>query len=198
MKTKLISASLSAILALSALPVMADATDDTVYSYTDENGQLVEITQADLDEGHWNKEALGDTAPAIYEEFPMKMTGFANDFGELSLDLEYLKKLSDMDNVHFKIKDLNTDSLIYDEDLNKASFYSPQIEVGGQYEVTLSETVDNTTSNYVKVVFAEKSTETLPECILNPSEDDTETVLIADIDSLQNGISMADSEYMEN
>lgn len=103
-----------------------------------------------------------------------------------------------MDNVHFKMKDLNTDSLIYDEDLNKASFYSPQIEVGGQYEVTLSETVDNTTSNYVKVVFAEKSTETLPECILNPSEDDTETVLIADIDSLQNGISMADSEYMEN
>ena len=59
--------------------IAADSDNEIVYSYADENNNIINITQSDLDAEHWNKEALGDTAPAIYENFSMKMTGYTND-----------------------------------------------------------------------------------------------------------------------
>lgn len=59
--------------------IAADSDNEIVYSYADENNNIINITQSDLDAEHWNKEALGDTAPAIYENFPMKMIGYTND-----------------------------------------------------------------------------------------------------------------------
>ena len=61
--------------------IAADSDNEIVYSYADENNNIINITQSDLDAEHWNKEALGDTAPAIYENFPMNMTGYSNDVG---------------------------------------------------------------------------------------------------------------------
>ena len=198
-KKNVLSVILSAAMLMSAVPEMNVSADDNdvVYSYTNDSGTEVNITQADLDEEHWNKNALGDTPPFIYCDFPAKMTGFANDFGELYLDLEYLKNLEDMDNVHLQINTLEKNDLFYETDLETASIYSPRIEVGKQYEVILSETINSVTSEYVKIVRAEKSKETLPDFIINPSENDNEVILIADVDRLRDGIAINEDGVME-
>lgn len=196
MKTKrMITAVLTTAMALSAVPVMAETVteDSVVYSYTDENGTQVDVTQAELDNEHWNKEALGDVAPLIYENFPMKMTGFANDFGELSLEFDYLKNIADMDKVNLKIKNIDTSQIIYNEDIALASFYSPIIDENDRYEVTLTETVDGSSSEYVRVVLPEKSSENLPDYVMNPTKDDEQIILVADVETLRNGIKTDDN-----
>ena len=78
---KFITLGLAAVMATSAIginAIAADSDNEIVYSYADENNNIINITQSDLDAEHWNKEALGDTAPAIYENFPMKMTGITD------------------------------------------------------------------------------------------------------------------------
>ena len=132
--------------------IAADSDNEIVYSYADENNNIINITQSDLDAEHWNKEALGDTAPAIYENFPMKMTGYTNDFSELSLDIVYMKKLEDMDKVSLTITDLNDGNIVYNSLLTEESFYSPVLDEKGQYDVELTEVG----ANKVKVIKAVK------------------------------------------
>lgn len=64
---KFITLGLAAVMATSAIginAIAADSDNEIVYSYADENNNIINITQSDLDAEHWNKEALGDTAPA--------------------------------------------------------------------------------------------------------------------------------------
>ena len=60
--------------------------------------------------------------------------------------------LKDMDSVHLEITKLSDDSLIYNENLQQESFYSPQIFAGESYKVTLTETVDGNSKSYSKGV----------------------------------------------
>ena len=152
---KIITLGLAAVMATSAIginAIAADSDNEIVYSYADENNNIINITQSDLDAEHWNKEALGDTAPAIYENFPMKMTGYTNDFSELSLDIVYMKKLEDMDKVSLTITDLNDGNIVYNSLLTEESFYSPVLDEKGQYDVELTEVG----ANKVKVIKAVK------------------------------------------
>lgn len=165
----------------------ADSDNEIVYSYADENNNIINITQSDLDAEHWNKEALGDTAPAIYENFPMNMTGYSNDVAELYLDFEYMKNLKDMDSVHLEITKLSDDSLIYNEDLQQESFYSPQIFAGESYKVTLTETVDGNSKSYSKGVTANESEIDMPEYVTNPDTDDESIIMVGDIEDLKSG-----------
>jgi len=167
--------------------IAADSDNEVVYSYADENNNIINITQSDLDAEHWNKEALGDTAPAIYENFPMNMTGYSNDVAELYLDFEYMKNLKDMDSVHLEITKLSDDSLIYNEDLQQESFYSPQIFAGESYKVTLTETVDGNSKSYSKGVTANESEIDMPEYVTNPDTDDESIIMVGDIEDLKSG-----------
>ena len=167
--------------------IAADSDNEIVYSYADENNNIINITQSDLDAEHWNKEALGDTAPAIYENFPMNMTGYSNDVAELYLDFEYMKNLKDMDSVHLEITKLSDDSLIYNEDLQQESFYSPQIFAGESYKVTLTETVDGNSKSYSKGVIANESEIDMPEYVTNPDTDDESIIMVGDIEDLKSG-----------
>ena len=167
--------------------IAADSDNEIVYSYADENNNIINITQSDLDAEHWNKEALGDTAPAIYENFPMNMTGYSNDVAELYLDFEYMKNLKDMDSVHVEITKLSDDSLIYNEDLQQESFYSPQIFAGESYKVTLTETVDGNSKSYSKGVTANESEIDMPEYVTNPDTDDESIIMVGDIEDLKSG-----------
>lgn len=167
--------------------IAADSDNEIVYSYADENNNIINITQSDLDAEHWNKEALGDTAPAIYENFPMNMTGYSNDVAELYLDFEYMKNLKDMDSVHVEITKLSDDSLIYNEDLQQESFYSPQIFAGESYKVTLTETVDGNSKSYSKGVIANESEIDMPEYVTNPDTDDESIIMVGDIEDLKSG-----------
>lgn len=167
--------------------IAADSDNEIVYSYADENNNIINITQSDLDAEHWNKEALGDTAPAIYENFPMNMTGYSNDVAELYLDFEYMKNLKDMDSVHLEITKLSDDSLIYNEDLQQESFYSPQIFAGESYKVTLTETVDGNSKSYSKGEIANESEIDMPEYVTNPDTDDESIIMVGDIEDLKSG-----------
>ncbi len=167
--------------------IAADSDNEIFYSYADENNNIINITQSDLDAEHWNKEALGDTAPAIYENFPMNMTGYSNDVAELYLDFEYMKNLKDMDSVHLEITKLSDDSLIYNEDLQQESFYSPQIFAGESYKVTLTETVDGNSKSYSKGVIANESEIDMPEYVTNPDTDDESIIMVGDIEDLKSG-----------
>lgn len=167
--------------------IAADSDNEIVYSYADENNNIINITQSDLDAEHWNKEALGDTAPAIYENFPMNMTGYSNDVAEPYLDFEYMKNLKDMDSVHLEITKLSDDSLIYNEDLQQESFYSPQIFAGESYKVTLTETVDGNSKSYSKGVTANESEIDMPEYVTNPDTDDESIIMVGDIEDLKSG-----------
>ena len=167
--------------------IAADSDNEIVYSYADENNNIINITQSDLDAEQWNKEALGYTAPAIYENFPMNMTGYSNDVAELYLDFEYMKNLKDMDSVHLEITKLSDDSLIYNEDLQQESFYSPQIFAGESYKVTLTETVDGNSKSYSKGVTANESEIDMPEYVTNPDTDDESIIMVGDIEDLKSG-----------
>lgn len=187
---KFITLGLAAVMATSAIginAIAADSDNEIVYSYADENNNIINITQSDLDAEHWNKEALGDTAPAIYENFPMNMTGYSNDVAELYLDFEYMKNLKDMDSVHLEITKLSDDSLIYNEDLQQESFYSPQIFAGESYKVTLTETVDGNSKSYSKGVTANESEIDMPEYVTNPDTDDESIIIVGDIEDLKSG-----------
>ena len=187
---KFITLGLAAVMATSAIginAIAADSDNEIVYSYADENNNIINITQSDLDAEHWNKEALGDTAPAIYENFPMNMTGYSNDVAELYLDFEYMKSLKDMDSVHLEITKLSDDSLIYNEDLQQESFYSPQIFAGESYKVTLTETVDGNSKSYSKGVTANESEIDMPEYVTNPDTDDESIIMVGDIEDLKSG-----------
>ena len=187
---KFITLGLAAVMATSAIginAIAADSDNEIVYSYADENNNIINITQSDLDAEHWNKEALGDTAPAIYENFPMNMTGYSNDVAELYLDFEYIKNLKDMDSVHLEITKLSDDSLIYNEDLQQESFYSPQIFAGESYKVTLTETVDGNSKSYSKGVTANESEIDMPEYVTNPDTDDESIIMVGDIEDLKSG-----------
>lgn len=187
---KFITLGLAAVMATSAIginAIAADSDNEIVYSYADENNNIINITQSDLDAEHWNKEALGDTAPAIYENFPMNMTGYSNDVAELYLDFEYMKNLKDMGSVHLEITKLSDDSLIYNEDLQQESFYSPQIFAGESYKVTLTETVDGNSKSYSKGVTANESEIDMPEYVTNPDTDDESIIMVGDIEDLKSG-----------
>lgn len=187
---KFITLGLAAVMATSAIginAIAADSDNEIVYSYADENNNIINITQSDLDAEHWNKEALGDTAPAIYENFPMNMTGYSNDVAELYLDFEYMKNLKDMGSVHLEITKLSDDSLIYNEDLQQESFYSPQIFAGESYKVTLTETVDGNSKSYSKGVIANESEIDMPEYVTNPDTDDESIIMVGDIEDLKSG-----------
>lgn len=187
---KFITLGLAAVMATSAIGInafAADSDNEIVYSYADENNNIINITQSDLDAEHWNKEALGDTAPAIYENFPMNMTGYSNDVAELYLDFEYMKNLKDMDSVHLEITKLSDDSLIYNEDLQQESFYSPQIFAGESYKVTLTETVDGNSKSYSKGVIANEYEIDMPEYVTNPDTDDESIIMVGDIEDLKSG-----------
>lgn len=187
---KFITLGLAAVMATSAIginAIAADSDNEIVYSYADENNNIINITQSDLDAEHWNKEALGDTAPAIYENFPMNMTGYSNDVAELYLDFEYMKNLKDMDSVHLEITKLSDDMLIYNEDLQQESFYSPQIFAGESYKVTLTETVDGNSKSYSKGVTANESEIDMPEYVTNPDTDDESIIMVGDIEDLKSG-----------
>ena len=188
--TKFLTLGLAAVMATWAIginAIAADSDNEIVYSYADENNNIINITQSDLDAEHWNKEALGDTAPAIYENFPMNMTGYSNDVAELYLDFEYMKNLKDMDSVHLEITKLSDDSLIYNEDLQQESFYSPQIFAGESYKVTLTETVDGNSKSYSKGVIANEYEIDMPEYVTNPDTDDESIIMVGDIEDLKSG-----------
>lgn len=192
-KTRLMSAFLAtAVLSgvIGAVPVIAEE-DTVLYTYQNEQGETVNITQSKIDEGHWNVDALEGTAPILYEDFPMSVERFVNDFGELSLDLVYMKNTNDFSNVNLTIENLITGEEVYDYDITEYSFYSPVLGIGESYVLTVTENYNGTETDYKRIVQTKKIDADMPEIIYSDSEE--QYILISDVEDLRNSQHIAEN-----
>ena len=184
-KYKFLSSILAASLlagAISMSSVMADDTD-ILYSYINEYGETVAVTQAMLDAGHWNNEMLNGAALDMYQDFPMSIDKFVNDLGDISLDLSYMKNLNDFSSVVLSVTDLNTEETVFSKTLEGNCFYSPVLDVDKTYIVTLEETIDGETAQYRRIVQVSRSEADMPAYMKDGSSENN--VLIAPVDAIR-------------
>lgn len=185
-KTRLMSAFLAtAVLSgvIGAVPVIAEE-DTVLYTYQNEQGETVNITQSEIDAGHWNVDALGDTLPIVYEDFPVEVNSFVNDFAELKLKLQYLKNLEKEDCVYITIENLQNGNIVYETDLTSEVIYTDILDINMQYKLTLTETISDDTKEYKKLIKTTNSIADMPDYIIDGSETEC-SVLIADISDLK-------------
>ena len=67
---KFITLGLAAVMATSAIginAIAADSDNEIVYSYADENNNIINITQSDLDAEHWRRHCTGNIREFSYE-----------------------------------------------------------------------------------------------------------------------------------
>ncbi len=186
--TKILAMGIAAVMAVSAMSISAFATNnenEIIYTYIDENNNEVNLTQADYDAEHWDKDALGDTAPFIYADFPMFIDSHVNDYSDLRLNLTYLKTLSDAEQVSLTITDLYDDTEIYSENVVKNLFASPNLEMNKAYKLTISETFNGVTKEYYKVVMTSVEEAKMPNYVKAPSETDDTIILVGNVDDLR-------------
>ena len=189
-KRRITSAVLALVMAMSSTYSLALAQEsEAVYTYRNENGETLTITQEQLDAEHWNVDALGDTLPIIYEKFPMSVDTFVNDLAEVSLDIEYMKKIEDMDSVTLRITDISTGTDVYNDEITNYSFYSPNLEPGKQYEMHLIEVLNGETTDYGKAVSINKVSSQINEVADFSNAEDGTKILVGDTDVLRAGMS---------
>lgn len=185
---RLFTTALAAVMAVSTMSMTALATDNSnnaIYTYTDENNNIINITQADLDAEHWDKNELGSNVPFIYKDFPMYINSFVDDYSNMSFDLTYLKNLDAADSVYLTITDLSEDCVVYDEPLDRHTVSIPDIEIDTTYQLTISETFDGVTAEYNKAVVTSIETPELPGYITDNETEDETIILVGDVDDLR-------------
>lgn len=173
---------MTAVMALSAMSLSAFADeDDVVYSYTDENGNEAVITQAELDAEHWNKDALGGMVPSTYEDFPISLSSYVDEYSNMCLTISYKKNLSDNDFANVTIKDIDSNSVVYQNNLNTGTVHTGNLAMDKNYMITVSETFDNETAEYKRIISTANTSAEMPEYITDGEYDEeTPNICIAD------------------
>lgn len=182
---KLLATAVAAVMSVSMLGMSALAEEDGVINYIDENGAEATITQAELDAGHWNADALDGVLPMLYENFPMSVDPFVNDYAELSLRLDYKKKLADGDSASLVIYNITDDKEFASYDSIFRGVVSEQLEIDKDYALILTETIDGVTTEYYKAVRTSNEQAKMPEYISEGTTDDSDVVLVGDIEDLR-------------
>lgn len=185
-KHKLISSLLAAAIASSSIGMLSAIAEENpvVYTYTNDSGETVNITQSEIDAGHWNVDALGGTAPIVYEDFPAIIDDFVDDYAELQLRLKYLKTLSENDAAIICITNLNTDEIVFESAISNKFIYTDYMDIGSSYKVTLTETLDGETHEYNKLVKINNVAVAMPEYITDSASSE-QTVLVGNINDLK-------------
>lgn len=181
---KIISAILAATM-VTACTYSAVLAEDSniVYTYVDENGQTVNITQAELDAEHWNVDALGEELPIVYEDFPARILDEVNQFSELSVYVKYMK--DDVDSAQLQIIDMANNSPIFTTSLTSGEVQSPVLPIGKSYQFKITETIDGTQTEYNKFVKTITETAKMPEYVTADSTTSEQTVLVGDVEDLR-------------
>jgi len=176
---------------MSAMNVFAEGNNgDVLYSYITEDGNTVNVTQADLDAEHWNYAALGDVPTNVYADFPMEIEKFVDDYSNIQLALTYLKLLGSSDSANLKIIDIFDDNEIASYDINDAFMYTDALEAGRDYALVLTETIDGETNEYYKEVTVQNVSAEMPDYITDAPEDCESTVLVGNIADLKSSESI--------
>lgn len=171
-----------ASMSLSALA----AEDNAVYTLIGEDGNEIVYTQADLDAGHWNVDALGSESPYVYTAFPMNVDKFVNDYGELQLELRYLKTIGDSDSATVTLTDMDTEEDVFTTQNLGGMIYTNALKMDTDYILTLSETFDGETTEYTQVVSPYYAEAEMPEYVTSAVYDSDCTILVGNVEDLRN------------
>lgn len=184
---KMVTMGLTAAMAVSAMSIGAFADEnDAVYTLIGEDGNEIVYTQADLDAGHWNVDALGKESPYVYEEFPMNVGKFVNDYGELQLELRYMKTVDEGDSAAVTLTEMDTEEDVFTTQNLDGVIYTDALKMNTDYLLTLSETFDGETTEYMQVVSTYYAEAEMPEYVTSAVYDSDCTILVGDVEDLRN------------
>ena len=182
-KTRLMSAFLAtAVLSgvIGSVPVIAEE-DTVLYTYQNEQGETVNITQSEIDAGHWNVDALGDRAPVVYKDFPVIMNPSVDDFANLAIEFQYLKDTTAEETATVTFTDMYTGEISESLDLTNGTAYTENLPMDGYYRVTVTEQFSGETAKeYARYISTAYETAEMPEYVTNPTADDTDYISIVD------------------
>ncbi len=151
---KIMSAVLSAAILMSTYVPFAKAEDEIVYSYINDDGVTVSVTESDIAEGHWNIDYMSRMPIEQFEAFPLLMESDVSYNAELSLSMTYLKVLGENDSATLTIKEYNTDNVYFFENFDSGEIvlnYN-NLTINKIYDIILSETIDGETTQYSKAI----------------------------------------------
>lgn len=134
----------------------AEAEDQVVYSVQDiaaNDGSVINTTMSDIENEHWNMNALGDVSPEVYKDFPMKIDSHVGNYADMSLDFLYLKTISANDSVTFTVVDENGQSVL-DSAFETDQYYLNMADVpmNKTYTLTIDESIDGVEKTYTAYI----------------------------------------------
>lgn len=113
-KTKIVSYLLSAVIAFGLVP-NAMAEETPVYTYDDNNGETVNVTQSELIAGNWNVDYMSHLPVEQFEDFPVKLDKQVYGNAQLRINATYLKNVRADEEVNFSVVDRNTNEVFYSQ-----------------------------------------------------------------------------------
>ena len=196
---KIIATGIAAVMAVSSMSISAFAEDnDVVYSLMGDDGNEIIYTQADIDAGHWNVNALGKKSPFMYENFPMRINRFVNDYSELLLDLQYLKTLGANDSASCKIIDMEDENVFFETNSILEARYTEPLEINKSYMLTLTENIDGETHEYSKIIATSYEEAEMPDYVTSSVYDSDCRILVGNVEDLRLSDAIAENEDEES
>lgn len=196
---KCLSMGIAAVMAVSSMSISAFAEDnDVVYSLIGDDGNEIIYTQADIDAGHWNVNALGKKSPFMYENFPMRINRFVNDYSELLLDLQYLKTLGANDSASCKIIDMEDENVFFETNSILEARYTEPLEINKSYMLTLTENIDGETHEYSKIIATSYEEAEMPDYVTSSVYDSDCRILVGNVEDLRLSDAIAENEDEES
>ena len=141
--------------------------NEVVYQLQDLNandGSTIDTTQADIEEGHWNVDALGDVSPEIYKNFPMQVNSDYDNMARLNMSFTYFKVVDDGDSADFIMTDRSSGEVYYSQELTTDSntIYLEDVPINHVYNLTITENFDGETADYGAVIETIYDTANMP------------------------------------
>ena len=148
---------------------------------------------------------MGDKAPAVFEDFPVMMSPYVDDFANLSLEIRYLKNVSENDSSIFTITDMNSGQTVYSEELDGGVLYTDNLDMDKYYRVTITEQFNGEeTKEYTKYMSTSYEQADMPDYVFEPASDDTSNISIIDTEKYtlattidENGATVFDADIAE-
>lgn len=177
------------VLSIGCVGVWADENnnpeDEVIYQLQDfdsDNNEVINTTQADIEEGHWNVDALGNISPEIYKDFPMQVNSDFDNFARLNMSFTYFKVVGDNESAIFEMTDRDTGDVYYTAELSTENnyIYLENVPINKVYNLTISESFDSKENTYSAVIVTSYAPAEMPTNVYIGENANPTSVSIAD------------------
>lgn len=164
-KRKIMSILLSAAMVSSLYVPFAYADDNVVYSYQNDAGETVNVTQSDIDAGHWNIDYMSHMPIEQYEDFPIMLETEVYGEAKLSLNATYLKTLGENDSAHFALTERGTTTELFSKNFaaDDIVLNVAELPINKVINLVLEEIIDGEKKTYTSVIRTYYGEATMPE-----------------------------------